>query len=114
MFRMKYFFNFPWYLTFILVSIRTFRKFVYSNGRIQESECIKGARFTHGNFPKKHVKIIYLSGSEKRGFILSVIVLNILSAVIIKVIFTLFGVGGDIESYLKLWNKEICHELGNK
>lgn len=30
-----------------------------------ESECIKGVHFTHGNFPKKHVKIIYLSGSEK-------------------------------------------------
>ena len=26
-----------------------------------ESECIKGVHFTHGNFPKKHVKIIYLS-----------------------------------------------------
>ena len=45
---------------------------------------------------------IYLGLKKVGGFILSVIVLNFLFAVIIKVIFTLFGAGGDIESYLKL------------
>lgn len=45
---------------------------------------------------------IYLGLKKVGGFILSVIVLNFLSAVIIEGIFTLFGVGGDIESYLKL------------
>ena len=57
---------------------------------------------------------IYLGLKKVGGFILSVIVLNFLFAVIIKVIFTLFGAGGDIESYLKLWNKETRQELGNK
>ena len=66
-------------------------------------------------FLKSMLKLfIYLGLKKVRGFILSVIILNFVSAVIIKVIFILFGVGGDIESYLKLWNKEICHELGNK
>lgn len=54
-------------------------------------------------FLKSMLKLfIYLGLKKVGGFILSVIVLNFLSAVIIKVIFTLFGVGGDIESYLKL------------
>lgn len=66
-------------------------------------------------FLKSMLKLfIYLGLKKVGGFILSVIVLNFLSAVIIEGIFTLFGVGGDIESYLKLWNKETCHELGNK